>query len=304
MNDKYKDSIYDELKGFFPEEYDLTPEELENLPDRNKSQLDDVELTQTYEVLKPSIEVTLPTEETTSEVVEEDASEPETDLPDNSYEEISSEDMAEEENTKPKAASNKLHDIFDIVEMIAICVACIIVVLSFFARFTVVDGDSMNDTLVDGEYLVISEFMYAPEQGDIVVIQDTAAGHTELQKPLIKRVIAVGGQSVEVTRDGIVTVTDKDGNSNVIDNSFIKQETYEGRYYGKWDIPEGFIFVMGDNRNHSTDSRDFRLGVVDERCVIGKATVTMGKPTFRLFPIDKLCLIPFEKFSIIENPLK
>lgn len=278
MNDKYKDSIYEELKGFFPEEYDLTPEELENLPDRNKSQLDSIELAPSYEEFK-----------TIAKTHTESADEVIPDINDTVSEADPSDVAASEKIPEARRVSNKLHDFFDIVEMFAVCVACIIVVFSFFARLTVVDGDSMNDTLADGEFLVISDFMYTPEQGDIIVLQNTAAGHTELQKPLIKRVIAVGGESVKITRDGVVTVTDKDGNANVIDNSFIKQEIYEGRYYGEWDIPEGFIFVMGDNRNHSTDSRDFRLGVIDERCVVGEA---------------KLRLLPLDKFSIIENPFK
>lgn len=283
MNDKYKDSIYEELKGFFPEEYDLTPEELENLPDRNKSQLDSIELAPSYEEFK-----TIAKTQTESEKIEP-ADEVIPDINDTVAEADPSDVTASEKMPEARRVSNKLHDFFDIVEMFAVCVACIIVVFSFFARLTVVDGDSMNDTLADGEFLVISDFMYTPEQGDIIVLQNTAAGHTELQKPLIKRVIAVGGESVKITRDGVVTVTDKDGNANVIDNSFIKQEIYEGIYYGEWDIPEGFIFVMGDNRNHSTDSRDFRLGVVDERCVVGEA---------------KLRLLPLDKFSIIENPFK
>ena len=283
MNDEYKDSIYEELKGFFPEEYDLTPEELENLPDRNKSQLDSIKLAPSYEEFK-----TIAKTHTESAKIEP-ADEVIPDINDTVAEADPADIAASEKIPEARRVSNKLHDFFDIVEMFAVCVACIIVVFSFFARLTVVDGDSMNDTLADGEFLVISDFMYTPEQGDIIVLQNTAAGHTELQKPLIKRVIAVGGESVKITRDGVVTVTDKDGNANVIDNSFIKQEIYEGRYYGEWDIPEGFIFVMGDNRNHSTDSRDFRLGVVDERCVVGEA---------------KLRLLPLDKFSIIENPFK
>lgn len=291
MNDKYKDSIYEELKGFFPKEYDLTPEELENIPDKNTSQLGDVEVAE-------EVKISLSEKDSTEaysldQTIKELALAAAAHSPVSEGSELTEDDNdfeEEEEKIKVKApASKKLIDLFDIVEMFAVCVACIIVVFSFFARLTVVDGDSMNDTLIDGEFLVISDFMYTPEQGDIIVLQDTAAGHTELQKPLIKRVIAVGGQSVKITRDGVVTVTDKDGNSSVIDNSYTKQEPYEGRYYGEWDIPEGYIFVMGDNRNHSTDSRDFRLGVVDERCVVGEA---------------KLRLLPFDKISLIENPFK
>lgn len=257
MNNKYKDSIYEELKGYFPAEYDLTPEELEVEPERKDFSID--------------TDVTFVSPITNVNPINDNA-----DL----FDAIEEDEQASEKS--------KLHDLYDIVEMFAACVACIILVFSFFARLTVVEGDSMNDTLVDGEYLIISGFMYTPEQGDIVVLQDTTADHPELQKPIIKRIIAVGGQSVDVSKTGVVTVTDKDGETTVIDDGFIKQETYEGRYFGHWDIPEGYVFVMGDNRNHSTDSRDYRLGIIDERCIIGKAS---------------LRVLPLNAFSVIDNPL-
>ncbi len=278
MNDKYKDSIYEELKGFFPAEYDLTPEELESLPDRNTSQLGDIGTKDIPTTKEASFVEIAPVEKSTEQEHEIISAESET-----------VEKTLEDNKTPTTATKKKYHDLFDLVEMFAVCVACIIVVFSFFARLTVVDGDSMNDTLLDGEFLIISNFMYTPDQGDIVVLQDTTAGHSELQKPLIKRVIAVGGQSVKITQDGVVTVTDKDGSSTVLEDSYIKQEAYEGRYYGEWDIPEGFVFVMGDNRNHSTDSRDFRLGIIDERCIVGEA---------------KIRVLPFDKISVLENPFK
>ena len=269
MQKKDRKEIYEELKGFFPAEYDLDPDELEN---------------ESVDIPKAAADIVVSNSVVTPDLSVFNAPETET-LAEN--EEFS--DTAKVDTTAGNETKNSLHDIFDIIEMFAVCTACIIVLFSFFARLTIVDGSSMCDTLTNGEYLVISDFMYDATAGDIVVLQDTTADIKELQKPLIKRIIATGGQSVDISPDGIVTITDTDGTQSILEESYIKNEPYEGRYYGHWEVPEGHIFVMGDNRNGSTDSRDFRLGVIDERCIVGKAL---------------LRVLPFNNFWVVENPLK
>ena len=175
---------------------------------------------------------------------------------------------------------------FDLLEVFAVCITCIIVIFAIFFRLTKVSGESMEDTLFENEYLVVSDFMYEPKTGDIVVIQNTALADELLREPLVKRVIAVGGQSVDISPTGVVTVTDKDGNTTVLDQPYIKNESYRGAS-GHYDVPEGHVFVMGDNRNNSTDSRSQRVGVIDERCIFGKALVR---------------ILPFSEFTVFENP--
>ena len=164
--------------------------------------------------------------------------------------------------------------------------ACIILTFTFIARLTKVDGHSMDDTLNDGQYLVVSNMFYTPKVGDIVVLQNTSLDYTSLREPLVKRIIAIGGQTVDIALDGTVTITEEDGSSHVLEQTFIKNEVYNGAPT-HCEVPEGYVFVMGDNRNGSTDSRDYRVGIVDERCVFGHA----------LFRI-----LPFNEMTVFHNP--
>ena len=176
--------------------------------------------------------------------------------------------------------------VFDFLEIFAVCITCIIIVFASFFRLTQVSVDSMQNTLLDKEYLVVSDFMYTPKVGDIVVLQNTALTHEQLKGPLVKRVIATGGQKVSISAEGIVKITEADGSEHYLTQPYVKPEPYSDAM-GEYVVPEGYIFVMGDNRNHSTDSRSSLVGVVDERCVFGKAMMR---------------LLPFDKFTVFENP--
>ena len=179
-----------------------------------------------------------------------------------SYEEIDREIEA-------RAASKKQrlpHDVFDFSELILIVVAALLLISTFLVRQTVVSGGSMDPTLKHGERLLISNLLYTPKAGDIVVLQveeEIANEHPLLYKnePIIKRVIATEGQTVLI-EDGIVYV----------DGEPLDEEYKIGRDHLNETltvtVSEGHIFVMGDNRSVSLDSSTF--GEVDERTVIGK----------------------------------
>ena len=270
INDESLSEEYNDLKGFFPEEYDLTPEEL-----LEQSDFDSFDKTESSTLWDENIVET-------NDVTVKD--EPIAENTPNDTEDIMKSVVCEEEMNENATASKKFSikqfvvDTYDIIEMFAICTVCIILFFSFIGRLTIVDGDSMTDTLKNGEYLFISNFMYEPEQGDIVVLQDTSLEYYLLKKPLIKRVIATGGQTVDISQSGVVTITNEDGTSYVLDEEYTKDEPYR-EAAGHYEVPEGCLFVMGDNRNGSTDSRDDRVGYVDERCVIGKAV-------FRILPLN------------------
>lgn len=142
----------------------------------------------------------------------------------------------------------------------------VILVFTFAVRIVSVSGESMRETLQDGDrLLVLNSILYDDYQyGDIVVLRKESF----LAEPIVKRVIATGGQTVDIDFEtGSVYV---DG--ELLKEDYINELTFleEGTEF-PLTVPEGSIFVMGDNRNNSNDSRDYRLGAVDTRYVIGKA---------------------------------
>lgn len=143
----------------------------------------------------------------------------------------------------------------------------ILLVFLLLFRVIVVSGPSMNQTLVHGDYLLlINNLLYAePKQGDVVVAAKDSFKNGE---PIIKRVIATEGQWVDIDFEtGIVYV-----NGNAQDEPYVNTPTnlYEGVDFPLL-VEEGCIFVMGDNRNESKDSRSPEIGQIDKREILGKA---------------------------------
>ena len=174
----------------------------------------------------------------------------------------------------------KLLGIIEYIEIFAIGICAVLVLFSFVFRICTVDGDSMNNTLHNGEKLIISDIFYVPERGDIIVFHQT--GNSNM--PLVKRVIGIEGDTVTIDFDTwTVSIIDKNGNSVVLDESYINIDTPVHRQSGThtYTVPQGSVFVLGDNRNDSMDSTDFtHVGYVDCRRILGKVI-------FRYSPIDK-----------------
>lgn len=185
-----------------------------------------------------------------------------------------------------KTKNSGAASLFDIAEMFAICAAIVLIVFFFVARLTVVDGPSMEPTLYKNDFILVRSIGYTPKRGDIIVVDDPTAGY--YAHPLIKRVIAVGGDTLDIDFDTwTVTV-----NGEVIDESpYFDNSTIATLRADSLPkvIEEGHVFVMGDNRNHSADSRTSAIGQIDERCVVGKAEI-------RVFP--------FNKFTVFHNPFE
>lgn len=142
-----------------------------------------------------------------------------------------------------------------------------VLVFTFAARIIRVDGPSMRETLQNGDLLVVVDRTLSgmPDAGDIVVLNKRGFGDGQ---PIVKRVVATGGQTVDIDfSSGTVTV---DG--TVLDEPYLREPTTldEGVTF-PITVPEGSIFVLGDNRGNSQDSRSPELGTVDVRYVIGKA---------------------------------
>ena len=167
----------------------------------------------------------------------------------------------------------KGRDLYEWVQSLVGSVLVVVAIFTFVIRMMGVDGHSMLNTLRHGDrLLVVNSMLYHDyKYGDIVILRKDGVFDDD---PIVKRVIAVEGQTVDIDfAEGIVYV---DGEA--LEEDYIREPTYtaEGTEF-PLTVPEGSIFVMGDNRNGSSDSRDYRLGTVDTRYVIGKAA-------FLIFP--------------------
>ncbi len=180
--------------------------------------------------------------------------------------------------------------IYDFVEMLTGSVAAVILIFTLLFRLASVEGTSMTNTLQNGDKLIVSAVVGELEHGDIVAIQK-AEGYS---LPLVKRVIATGGETVIFDfTDWKVSIKDKDGNIRELD------EYYVNRVSGAMHredvpmsdevyVPEGYLFVMGDNRNGSADSRNSMIGLISVHEVMGKAI-------FRIFPLSDIGSLALKK---------
>lgn len=142
----------------------------------------------------------------------------------------------------------------------------VLLVFLFFFRTVTVDGASMLPTLESGEQLVARSFLYTPKKGDIVVID----GYIKYGAPLIKRVIAVGGDVVDINFEaGDVYV-----NQQKLAEEYILAPTNRASdVIFPITVPEGALFIMGDNRPNSKDSRSSEIGFIDQRNVLGEVVL-------------------------------
>ena len=179
--------------------------------------------------------------------------------------------------------------LFDALEMFVWALAILLLVFTFAFRLCRVEGASMENTLYNGENLLLYSLAYEPKQDDIIVFHLTDA-EPNLEKMLVKRVIATGGQTVKIdfknntiTVDGVLYEDEHATLKNNADK-IVNQYLYfrpNWQYDSKGDsmtvtVPEGHLFVLGDNRNFSRDSRDSDIMFVDERCVLGKVILRVA----------------------------
>ena len=188
-------------------------------------------------------------------------------------------DRKEEYNINKNDSNNKhIKSLFEWMDSIITAIVVVILFLTFVFRMVTVSGESMMNTLFDGDKLIISNLFYKPTNGDVVVISHGK----ELYEPLVKRVIAVGGQKVDINFEtGDVMI---DG--NLIDEPYIKEKTSrKGDVEFPLTVPQEQYLVLGDNRNNSLDSKYSIVGLIDRDDIFGKA---------------RLIIYPFDRFGIIH----
>ena len=176
--------------------------------------------------------------------------------------------------------------LFDIVETLSIATCAVVLLFVSLFRIAVVSGPSMQKTLFDGDVLIVSDIAFEPKYGDIVVFQKLDSRLKE--EAVVKRVIATEGQTVDIDFDTWTVYVD----NVAIDESKYLYLAPDAKRTTDIDFPitlsEGQLFVMGDNRNHSTDSRESAVGLIDERTVFGRVIM-------RISPLSEFEI--FERFK-------
>ena len=156
-------------------------------------------------------------------------------------------------------------DIYDWIYCLSVALIICVVIFAFFVRLIDVRGTSMNPTLSNGDKMLVSGMFYEPKAGDVVVFKKD---EYDPERALVKRVIATEGQVINMDFDrGIVYV---DG-VPLEEDYIMEPTTNKIDFIGPQTVPEGCVFVMGDNRNASTDSRKKEIGMVDTRLILGRA---------------------------------
>lgn len=165
------------------------------------------------------------------------------------------------------------YEITDFFRSFAGVLFVMLLILSVFVRYAVVDGSSMVPTFTDGDRTIVADAFYTPQRGDVVAIFEVKTD----KKALIKRIIGLPGDVIDILDDGVYR------NGQKLEEPYltVKTEKDRGDMEFPVTVPKGCIFVMGDNRNASRDSRYGSVGFVKVEDIIGRVVL-------RFFPLDSI----------------
>lgn len=197
------------------------------------------------------------------------------------------------EKPKEKLTVRLARELYDYAEIMVFAAIVVLLICSHCFRLCTVRGGSMEQTMYEGECLLVSNICYEPEIGDILIFHQTSDTQARFNEPIVKRVIATERQWIDIDqKSGRVTVYDENfENPQVLDESayrYLEGGSWDSTLYLQYpvQVPEDHVFVMGDNRNNSADSSTSDvIGFVDHRRILGRV----------------LCrLTPFSKFGPVE----
>jgi signal peptidase I len=199
-------------------------------------------------------------------------------------------------NEEPRKRSRVVDAVIEIVTTVGLAVVLYLIITTFIVQTFRVEQQSMLDTLQPQQHLLIDKLTPRFDdysRGDIIVFHPK--GQRD-QTPFIKRVIAVGGEQVEI-RDGAVWIDgvrlDEDAYTYRDPVTGENQPTLATGQTSVWDVPEGYLFVLGDHRMESTDSRRASVGLVNVDDVVGRAWL-------RFFPLDTLGILSTPTYPELE----
>lgn len=185
--------------------------------------------------------------------------------------------------------------LWDVIETIMYCLVALVfayLIVTFVGQRTVVDGESMYNTLNDGDNIIVDKLSYTfgePERFDIIVFPHFDAIRGE-EVYYIKRIIGMPGETLQI-KDGLIYLIDENGEETMLDESYGYYmnglQMQSGVAASPVTIPEGHYFVLGDNRNNSRDSRDASVGFVNGEDIMGKAWL-------RFYPFSEFGFITHE----------
>lgn len=180
------------------------------------------------------------------------------------------------QETDPK--DGIVRSLYEWLQILVVVLVCITGIFTFVVGIVAVDGSSMYPTLHNGDVMIVQRLAYQPKNGDVIVLRKD---NTFENRALVKRIIATGGQTVYIDYDANTITVDgvaldepyinREGGGLYGDDPMAVRSDLDPQYVNtEFTVPEGYLFVCGDNRNNSSDSRVATLGMVDERYVLGR----------------------------------
>lgn len=199
---------------------------------------------------------------------------------------LEKEEIDEINNTEKNEKSGFVKSLCEWIDSFIVSFVAVVIIFTFFVGKVKVDGESMMDTLLDKDQLIVTDFCYNPQRGDIVIVSRNPENSDDSEKlkynqPIVKRVIAVAGDTIEITEDGKVLLNDEELDEPYIRNYEDHLGTPQVNLVNKETVPEGCVFVMGDNRHNSHDSRTNDIWMVDKRYILGKVLL-------RVYPFENI----------------